>query len=224
MPNKCKLINQQKNKKEKQKPLIGRGAPRPPPRPAERRQIQVSGLCTHCSPTSEGSSLLLSCFWVLLIVQVPAQMPPPQRPPWIPVPKVSTPETRAVPSHTHPCPVRFHAGISRLRTTAFSHVSPSARGSHKPRASCTPLLWTPGWVPGGRKQTPRVPPSPAQPRAAAACLRALHGTGRLAHGRGTPGLAPDSGRAAGGARTIPTINRRCRGGELPRFKSQLRQL
>src|SRR5512135_292709 len=39
------------------------------------------------------------------------------------------------------------------------------------------------WLQGGKKQTPLVLTSPAQPRAAAACLRALRYTWSLAHCR-----------------------------------------
>ena len=68
---------------------------------------------------------------------------------------------------------------------------------------------TPGCLQGGIKQTPRVPTSPARPRAAAACLRALRGWWSLARGR--PSLAKrssptaGSGVAAGDACTSRTL-------------------
>lgn len=69
---------------------------------------------------------------------------------------------------------------------------------------------TPGWLQGGRKQTPSCPvTSPcSSPGAAAACLRALRTWSLPTAGSSAKrlSLAPDSGRAAGGACTVPTIN------------------
>lgn len=171
------------------------------------------------------------------MVQVSVQLPPPQRPPLIPLPKTSPPESRVAPPCVFPQPAFPCLAIACLFIVL--PISPSVYGIHKARPWCLVCCVShPTPLPGGHGDTrlaarrqeadPHVLTSPAQPRAAAACLRALCYMGRLAHRRCSPAkgfiLAPGSGRAAGGACTVPIINSRCCGVKLPGFKSQFCQL
>lgn len=140
--------------------------------------IQPQGTYARCSPTTRLTPLLPKvCF--LLTAQVPARRPAPQRPPLAPLPKVNSRLPKpGLPRPPRPGPVQGKPVWDLQSRVRLLHC-PSPR---RPLASrlCVHSLpqeatGTPGWPWGGRKQTSHVLTSPRQPRAAAACLRALRG-------------------------------------------------
>lgn len=137
--------------------------------------IQPQGTYACCSPTTRLTPLLPKvCF--LLTAQVPARRPAPQRPPLAPLPKVNS----RLPKPGLPRPPRSRASPSGTCSPGCVFCTAHLPGGPWHLVCCVHSLpqeatGTPGWPRGGRKQTSHVLTSPRQPRAAAACLRALRG-------------------------------------------------